>query len=718
MRTGAGFITSAPRPPRRGAATALGLAVASAASPALAQPAGAPLQLPTLQVEAAGESYKAAGVSSAKMPQPLLDTPRSVTVVPQQVIEERGATSLQEIFRNVSGISLAAGEGGAPMGDNLTLRGFNARTDIFIDGMRDFSTYIRDPFNLESVEVIKGPASAYAGRGATGGAINLVTKTPQQDDFNAAALSLGTDQTKRLTADVNRELSGLGEGAALRLNLMAHDSAIAGRDEVENQRWGIAPSLNWGLKTPTRVTLSGLYLKQDNVPDYGHPYLNGRPAPVDRENWYGLRGFDTDKSETASATVRLEHDLADSLSLRNQLSYGRTTHNSIATAARNPDPLADTVERTFKSRDSTDTIVSNQSELGYKFASGRLRHAVVVGLELAREESANRGRNISDMPGASLSKPNPNQAFTGTVSPGARAEATANSVAAYLFDTVELSEQWEVTGGLRWDRFDVDFRSVDPASGTPRELERTDSMFSWNLGAVYKPRPNGSIYAAYGTSFNPSAEGLTLTQGRNQTSLAHLEPEESRTVELGTKWELLGRQLGLTAAVFRTDKTNARTNGDPAAGEPPIVLEGEQRVDGVELGMTGRLSERWQVLASYTWLDSQIRKSNTVGEVGKAMPNVPEQTFTLWTTYQPLPRVELGAGAQYVGSRYADAANRNQVPDYWLFDAMAAYRVNARVQLRLNLYNLTDTGYYDSVYSGHAVPGAGRSALLTTSFEF
>jgi catecholate siderophore receptor len=717
MPTRSEFITSTQGSPCRRAATALGLAVATTAAPAFGQQTGEPVALPALRVEAADLGYKAEEASSPKLSQPLLDTPRSVTVVPQEVMEERGATTLQDVFRNVSGISLAAGEGGAPMGDNLTLRGFSARTDIFVDGMRDFGTYARDPFNLESVEVIKGPASAYAGRGATGGAINLVTKTPKRDEFTAVDLSLGTDHTKRITADVNRELEGLGEGAALRLNLMAHDSGVAGRDEVENERWGIAPSFSLGLGTPTRLTLSGLFLKQDNLPDYGHPYLDGRPVPVDRNNWYGLRDFDTDKSAAAHASLRLEHDLNGALTLRNQLSYGRTTHESIATAARNPDPVAGTVSRTFKNRDSEDTIVSNQIDLIADFQAGGMKHTLVTGVELAREESSNRGRDIvSTMPDANLSNPNPNDPFAGTISPGAHADTTAKSVAAYVFDTIALNEQWELSGGLRWDRFEVDYRSLDVPTGAATDLDRTDTMLSWNLGAVYKPRPNGSVYLAYGTSFNPSAEGLSLAS--RGTSLADVKPEKSRTVELGTKWDLLGRRLGLTAAIFRTDKTNARTNGDTSIGEPPFVLEGEQRVDGAELGLTGHIGERWQVLAGYTFLDSEIRKSNTPAEVGKTMPNVPRHSFTLWTTYQPMPRLELGAGAQYLSSRYANASNSNEVPDYWLFDAMAGYRLHDNVQLRLNLYNLTNEAYYGSVYGGHAVPGAGRSALLTTSFQF
>ncbi|HMZ20936.1 MAG TPA: TonB-dependent receptor plug domain-containing protein, partial [Blastocatellia bacterium] len=303
----------------------------------------------TLEISGLAASVEVIGrdaISSPKFTEPLRDTPQTITIISKSVIEEQAATTLRDVLRNVPGLTMTAGEGGAAAGDNLTLRGFSARNDVFVDGVRDLGPQSRDPFNLEQVEVVKGPSSAFNGRGSAGGAINLVSKSPGLGRLFSGGLNFGSDRTKRLTGDINLPLKaiGLGERTAFRLNALWHESGVAGRDVVENRRWGIAPSLAFGLESPTRLLLSYFKLKQDNVPDYGIPWVTAthnvlaafrdRPAPVPRESFYGLRSRDFEHLNSDLATVKFERDFDDNLNLRTQFRYGRSTRNSITTAPR------------------------------------------------------------------------------------------------------------------------------------------------------------------------------------------------------------------------------------------------------------------------------------------------------------------------------------------------------------------------------------------------
>lgn len=675
----------------------------------------APVQLPTVSVEGqtpAGESYKPETSASPKFTEPLLDTPRTITVIPKAVIEQRGATSMTEVLRTVPGISLGAGEGGIAAGDRTFIRGFDARGDIFVDGARDFGAYFRDPFNLEQVEILKGPASAYTGRGSTGGSINQVSKTPRAENFYSGALTLGTDMTKRATIDVNQAVS---DGVAVRLNAMGHDAEVAGRDEVEQQRWGVAPSITFGLGKPTQVTASYFHLNQDNLPDYGHPFnpATGRPVDVNRDNFYGLVNRDFDEAQADIGTLRLDHEFNDAFKFRNLTRYGQTTRNFIVTKPEYT-AGASTVTRANRSRDSEDTILLNQSDLTSKFDTGFINHTLVTGIELSRETSENRARapTTGSLPAADLFNPNAGDPFS--VNPafsGARTDAEVGTIGIYAFDTLKLSEQWEIVGGLRWDRFTTDFTSI-ATTGVATEFDRTDRTLNGQGAVVFKPMPNGSVYVSYGTSSNPSAEFLTLAA--NNVNAA---PEETRAYEIGTKWDLFNNRLAATAAIFRTEKTNARIT-DPLGGTS-LVLDGEQRVDGFEIGLSGSITDKWKVFGGYTYLKSEITKAATAAEVGKEFPNIAPHNLSLWTTYDVTKDIGVGFGATYQDRRYANTLNDRVLPDYWRFDAMGSYQLTEHVGLRLNLLNLTDETIYDSTHNGqHALVAPGRTALLTAVFNY
>jgi catecholate siderophore receptor len=670
-------------------------------------------------------------VSSPLYTEPLSDIPQTITVVPRVLIEQQNATTLRDVLRNVPGISMQAGEGGVPNGDNLSIRGFNARTDLFVDGVRDFGGYTRDPFNVEQIEVTKGPASSYSGRGSTGGNINLSSKGPSLHPLYAGSMGFGTENYLRFTTDVNQPIGNLGlKGTALRLNGMWTEGDTAGRDSVESSRWGVAPSVAFGLGTPTRLTLSYFHLDQNNIPDYGLPWVpantnaalaafSDKPAPVEFSNFYGLVSRDYERTRTDLPTAKLEHDFTSHLTLRNLTRYGHTERDSVITAPRfvNANTNATLLNRQLQSRDQEDTIWANQTYLTSQFDSWKIGHTLVAGVEYIHESSDNYART-GPLSQTDLFNPNPRDAYPGPITrTGAKTEATSDSLALSLFDTIKLGEQWQLTGGLRWDYFDLGFRSIATNGVSLLDLDRTDEMLSWRVGIVYKPRPNGSIYAAYGTSFNPSGEGLALANTASALNNINTEPEENRSYEIGTKWELFDQRLALSLAVFRTEKTNARTE-DPADATDIVVLEGEQRVDGIELGVAGNLTDDWQIFAGYAYLRSDITKSKIPAEEGKELSNTPSQTFNLWTTYRLPWHFEVGGGVQFTDSRFSSTANTREAPSYWVGDAMVAWSPAENFTMRLNVYNLTDEKYIDRVGGGHFVPGTGRSAVVSANWRF
>jgi catecholate siderophore receptor len=724
--------------------TALGLVLCCAGTrPANAQSSDGSVQLPPVSVQGQGgqTGYKVDEPTLPKFTEPLRDTPQTINVVPKQVIEQRGATTLREVLRNVPGVTVNAGEGGGPQGDNLRIRGFAANTDLFLDGMRDISQTSRDPFNLQQLEVLKGPSSIAFGRGSTGGIINQVSKTPFTGQaFYDGALTVGTDMTKRAAIDLNQPLTdglSLG-GAALRLNALIHDSDFAGRDEINNSRWGFAPSLTVGQNRDTRATLSYFHFEQDNLPDYGLPLINGRvPAGIDQGNYYGLKNIETEQTKNDIATLKVEHDVNDSMMLRNQFRYEYDTRYAIVSPPRasaftlanglvthnvsNAATLAAANNGNASGRDTYNELIINQTDLTSRFATFGIDHALVTGVELSREVFDNHAFSYTGIAAASAFSPNPDAVF-GNFTRGTVSHVSADTFGVYAIDTIKLSKQWEVVGGVRWDRMTTD-SSATTAAGVRTDLSRTDEMPSWRAAVVYKPVEAGSVYVSYGTSFNPSAESLSLAvdAGGANTSAnsANLPPEKNESYEIGTKWEVLDKRLFLTGAIFRIVKTNARTQ-DPLNLTDFTVLEGEQRVDGFEIGAVGRITRDWQVFAGYTYLDGKVTKSRNAAELGNQTGNTPHHSFSAWTTYDLTQRFQVGFGTQYVSERTISTTNTARLPSYWLFDAMLGYKVSENVDLRLNLLNLTDEFYIDRVHTGggHGVPGAGRTALLTTAFHF
>ena len=387
------FIKSSARPPKKMLSSAVGLAVASlAVTASLQAQAQGVTQLDVITVQEAREQgYKANSSASSKYVKPLLDTAQTITVVPQKIIKEQQALSLRQVLSNVSGITFDAGEGGRS-GDTINIRGFSATNNMQVDGLRDSSQNNRtDTFNIEQVEVLKGPNSVFGGAGTTGGAINQISKAPKSRDFVAVGAGLGTDEYRRLTLDANQTLEGVGVDSAFRFNIMAHENNVPGRNDIDRERYGIAPSLTIGLSEDTRATLSYFYQTDDNLPDYGLPALNGKVLDgVDRKNYYGWREVDNEKITSNALTLKLEHELNDSTRLENQTRYSRIHRDTTVSASQlkiSPATpgLYEPAGPQGSRRDAVTDMWVNQLGLTTEFNTGGLSHEVLVGGEISRE---------------------------------------------------------------------------------------------------------------------------------------------------------------------------------------------------------------------------------------------------------------------------------------------------------------------------------------------
>lgn len=659
------------------------------------------------------EVSERAPVSSPRYTEPLRNLPQTITVIPRQVIEQQGATSLTEVLRNVPGLTITAGEGGVAAGDNLTLRGNSARNDIFVDGVRDLSPQARDPFNLETVEVTKGPTSAITGRGSAGGAINLVSKGPGISRFVTGSVALGNADTRRGSVDVNLPV---GERTAFRMNGLVHDAGVAGRNVVRNGRWGLAPSLAFGLGTPTRLTLGYYKLRQDNISDYGIPWVpatnnalaayRDKPAPVPRETFYGFADRDREVLNQDTATVKVEHDFTDVNSVRSQLRYGKAGRNSIATPPRFAGNDTTAINREMRSWVAQDTIWDSQTDFRLSGKTRGIRHNLITGAAFTHEGNTRVTRTAPNSP-TTLLNPNPADVYTGLITTNPNVgDIRGNTQAVWAFDTAKLGERWEATGGARWERFDV-----KGVSTTPAAVAQNVKFASVRAGLIYKPAQNGSVYSSYGTSVSPSLEGLSYN-----TSNTAIPPEKTYTAEVGTKWEYGGGRLLLTGALFRVAKDNART---PALlpTDPPQVLAGRQVSQGLEFSATGAITRSLRILGSYTLIDARIRNSNTPAEVGRTFQNTPRNAASTWITYTAR-KFTLGVGPRFVGRRFGNNTNTRQVDAYGTVDAMASYSINRHVDLRVNVSNMNDAFYFERLGGGHLIPGPSRYALVTTNFRF
>jgi catecholate siderophore receptor len=453
-----------------------------------------------------------------------------------------------------------------------------------------------------------------------------------------------------------------------------------------------------------------LHQQENNVPDYGIPFLNGKPAPVDYSTYYGLKG-DWEETMANIATAKLKHQFEAPVQLVNTTRYGRFDRDARATAA-DTCTTAGSCLRNQPGRDNTWTQVTNQTDLLFDFQTGELlTHALSTGVELSMERLSQRSLTSSlNDTAVDLFNPNHN-AIAGTTL-GNKDQVRTFGYAVYANDQIKVGEHFEVVGGLRWDTVDGYSKRQNSTGATTSSFHPHDEMLSYAVAGVFKPVKGQSYYVSHGTSFNPTAEFLTVTSAQT----ASLDPEENVSYEIGTKHELMDGNLAIRGAIFRIEKTNGRID-DPS--NPNLdILEGKQRADGVELEVVGRITSRWQVQAGYTFMDTELIKTNNAATEGNDMIRTPDHAASLWSAYRLTPEWRIGGGAFYVGKRFGNTTNTNSVDDYIRFDAMAAYALTENVDLQLNVYNLLDEDYIERVYNNWSNPGPGRAVIVTTNFRF
>ena len=636
-------------------------------------------------------------VSMTKFTQPLIDTPQSVAVVPQYVLHDEGNTTLRDALRNVPGISIAAGESGA-QGDNLTIRGFTARNDIFLDGIRDFGSYYRDSFNFEQVEVLEGPAGVQFGRGATGGVINQSSKVPTADSFVNGQAQFGTDATRRLTVDINEPVSKAVGGVAFRLNAVGVEGGVAGRPYANNRHYGVAPSVTLGVNSPSRVTLSYFHFTESDTPDYGLPWFYTAVAPGEiRHNYYGFPNANYLRTSDDVVTAKVDHQVAEEVALHSiarWANYARQVQitepqicsnvgvstpvggvvSALPTSAINSklscpytlasNPATIAVNRNQLQIKSVEGDLWGQTELAARFKVLGVRNDLVAGAE-GGQELSNPIRtsytisSVNTVPSTNLLRPNAGDAFAGTGYVTSVVHTKSDSAGVYFVDTVHFGHLFDLSGGVRWDYFKTDYNSYQPvappAGGTVSApvgpLSRVDRQPTYRAAFVYKPNRQGSVYFDYGTSFNPAAESLSLSAPLSNKLLA---PEQNETFEVGAKYSFMNQRLMVDGAVFRTEKDNARET-DPTNSNN-IVNSGNQLVRGMQFSAVGRLAQGMDLVVGYAFLYSEVISSQLFPtSVGYPLANVPKQTFNFFVTHRLPLRLDGGLGGNYVGSRTASS---------------------------------------------------------------
>ncbi|MGE3956060.1 MAG: TonB-dependent receptor [Vicinamibacterales bacterium] len=683
-------------------------------------------------------------VTSPRYTVPLRDVAQTVAIVPRSVIDERAATTLTDVLRNVPGITLQAGEGGGASntaGDMFNMRGFSANNSLFVDNVRDSGLMARDVFNVEQVEVFMGPSGADVGRGTAAGYVNMATKRPHVGTSMAVSGAVGTASQGRVTADMNWSPAGGGRESwwsrsGFRLNVLWQDRGVPGRDHVKNQGTGIAPAAAFGLGTRTRVFASGQFARQDNVPDYGIPTAGWRdtllapgvvqtPQAVRQANYYGSLGYDYDRAEQDAGLLRVEHDVRRNLSVYNQTRINRTHRDAVLSSIQNIAAYAPATQSVTISRQGNErqnTIVSNQTSIVGRFATGSLRHGISGGVEVLREEQFAPGKQgLGTRAAVDIFAPNPRDPLSG-YGPGrslAETSGATGSVAAYANDSVEIGNRWLLAAGFRAERYRTDYLAVDAAGAVTTDLAANGTLLSSRVSTLFRLTPASNIYIAYGTTATPPGESnFQLSATANNVNNPNLEPQRSANLEVGTKVDVSGGRLSLSAAGFRTRNRNIIYTIDATAVPPLFNQDDDQLVRGVTVGALGRITPRWQVLANAAYLDAELQSQGANN--GNRLTLTPAVSGSLWTTYLVGRGVSVGGGLQHVGTSWANTANTIRLPAYTLVDGLVEYATNAHLTFRLNISNVTDAVYVRNVNNngGRYNPGQRRAALLTTSVRF
>ncbi|MGA7073786.1 TonB-dependent receptor, partial [Bradyrhizobium sp.] len=736
--------------------------------------------------------------ASGKFPEPLLNTPKTVTVLTKDIIEDKNATTLKQAILSTAGVALGSGEGGNAFGDRFFIRGFDARNDVFIDGVRDSGVSVRENFFTEQIEILRGPASSFAGRGTTGGAINIVTKEAQTDkSFYNMDTTFGTDQTKRITVDVNQVISPT---FAVRAGGMFQDADVAGRSVTTDDRNGGFVATKWTPVDAVKITTDYIHTDLHGIPDFGVPYYRpgsngsssqqftstaGAPYPdvgVNRDNFYGFANRDFFHVQQDIGTINTEVHVTPDLVISDKMRASQSLNNYIGTLAETPiatNPLTmATVTVNPQSRYQTTGVLANQSEATYKFDTGSFKHTLLGGVELSQERSSIdkytglSSETVTGTPftgggslgGVSVFNPQFTDIPFGTTPTltGMPTKVLIDTTSVYALDTVNYRDFIILNGGVRYDDYRINTSGWGTLSGvsTFGTQAAEFGLPNFNVGVTIKPLPNASVYAAYATSSDPVGsefDGTSTAYGGLGPVVAGnpnqiFGPEKNKAAEVGTKWELFNRHLLLTAALFQTTKDNAReafnvtspANQTASCPYPAgttgsiscIIAGSAYYVRGVDLGVGGKVTDKWSMFGGLVLMQSAVTKSNVptanmpqpllyTTDVGLPLANVAHQSFSLLNKYQLTDMWEIGGQAVYRSKIYGGtllAANEGtSIPSYWRFDAFVEAKIDKNWKLKLYVNNLTNKLYYDALYQSgtpFVLEAPGRAAYLVLSARY
>jgi catecholate siderophore receptor len=701
---------------------------------------------------------------SPKYTAPLVDLPQTVTVISQETIQSTASSTLMEALRTVPGITFGAGEGGNPLGDRPFIRGMDAQSSTYIDGIRDIAAQSREIFDIESVEVQEGPGGAYGGRGTGGGSINMNSKMARRDNFIAGSFTPGTSNYKRGTIDANAKLNSLFSG---RLTGVWHDADVAGRDAVHNNRWGVAPSLAIGLGGPTRAYLDYYHLVSNNMPDSGIPYNNPSAVPTNdpgervlqpgdgsplkvphRSIFWGVTDRDHNDATAKVATGRVERDLWNGHALlRDSYRYERTETDYVWTL---PDDSKGNIYygllfRRINDRVSAVFTSDNQTDLSGDFKTGKIKHSYATGMEFSSERGNNDAYNVSsstDLSGGTESCPHGAGAASGynctdLFAPDYHDPWTAANIlplnhnpthsksvtqSVYGFDTIQFNSHFQSTVGGRYDHYDSTFTPAKSATAIPTQ-EVINNIGTYLASLIYKPDHATSIYGTVSTAAIPT--GSSLAQGVDTSNLSTinndlLQPEFIREEEFGAKRELSGGGSLVRIDFFHMDIQNVRIT----QADGTIAAAGTDRSLGAEASISGQVTKKWQLTGGYDYIDAILVNAGGAGAAngatnGQAMPNTARHSVSVTSNYRILPRLYAGGGIYGMTKVWGSQVNNKWVPGYVRGDIYANYQFNEHLNLQLNIQNVGNTYYFQQAYQTHyAIPGPGRTALFGLNMKW
>ncbi|HET8747424.1 MAG TPA: TonB-dependent siderophore receptor [Ramlibacter sp.] len=665
------------------------------------------------------QGYRASRSSTfTKTDTPLKEVPASISVVPATLMKDQAMRGMDDVLRYVPGVSVHQGEGNR---DQVVLRGNSTTADFFVDGVRDDAQIFRDLYNLERVEVLKGPGGMLFGRGGAGGVVNRVTKKPVFGHVGEASLTAGSFGQLRGTVDLGEKV---GDRLAWRLNAMA-EHADSFRHGVDLRRAAINPVVTWAAGPATAVTVGFEHAEDSRTADRGIPSRDGRPFDTGRGTFFGNADQSRARSSVDSLYSIVDHELGSGLALRNTFRatvYDKFYQNVFPGSAVN---AAGTLAINAYNNANDRTNIFNQTDLTAKLRTGSIEHTLLTGLELGHQDSRNQRRSglFGSAVGSVTGIPadDPVAVATGFDFRGTDANNRVKSdiLGLYAQDQIALTDNWKVLAGLRYDVFKVDFDDRR-TTVTPADLERTDREFSPRLGLIWTPDARSTYYVSYSYSFLPAGEQLSLATGT-----ADLTPEKSTNYEIGARWDLLPA-LTLSAAVFRLDKDDVRAK-DPA-GSGLFIKTGKQRTEGVEIGLQGQVTPRWQVYGGYAHLDAKVVKDLNTGTdpngaaipAGRRIALVPRNMASLWNRYEIGGGWAAALGLIHQGESFASISNAVKLPAYTRADAAVYYTfADGRTRVALNVENLTDRKYYPTADGDNNISvGAPRMARVTLTTRF